>query len=63
MRKITAVIGVVLIGLGVYQAFVPQEVLSFGGLEVTAKEGITTETIIIIALGLLALFASFYRKK
>ncbi|MFD2827318.1 hypothetical protein ACFSYG_12615 [Leeuwenhoekiella polynyae] len=42
MRTITLVVGVVLIGLGIYQAFVPQKVVDFSGLSVSAKEGLST---------------------
>lgn len=63
IRIITAVVGLVLIGLGVFQMLVPQEVASFGGFEVHAKEGITTETLVLIIIGVVALIASFYKRK
>ena len=62
MRTITLVVGMVLIGLGLYQAFVPQKVVDFGGLSVTAKEGLTTEALVLIGIGVLALIASFYKR-
>lgn len=63
MRGITALVGIVLVGLGLYQALVPQQVLEVGPLEVNAKEGFSTESVIIIVLGIVALIASFYRPK
>ncbi len=63
MRIITIIVGLVLIALGLYQAFVPQKVVDFGPLEVSAKEGITVESLALIGLGILALGASIYKRK
>lgn len=49
--------GVVLIAFGLYQAFVPQTVVALGPLEVNANEGITNQTLGMIGIGVLALFA------
>ena len=62
MRTITLVVGVVLIALGIYQAFVPQTVVDFAGLSVSAKEGLTTESLLLIGIGVVALIASFYKR-
>ena len=62
MRTITLVVGVVLIALGIYQAFVPQKVVDFAGLSVSAKEGLTTESLLLIGIGVVALIASFYKR-
>ena len=63
MRTITVVVGLVLIALGMYEAFIPQKVVDFGSLEVSAKEGLTTESLLLIGLGVLALVASFFKRK
>jgi hypothetical protein len=57
------IVGIVLVGFGLYNAIVPQEVLNVGPLEVSAKEGMSTNTIVTIALGLVALFAGGYLKR
>lgn len=49
------VIGVALIIIGLYNAFVPQSVLELGPLEVNAKEGLSNQTLGMIGIGLLAL--------
>ena len=63
MRTITVVVGLVLIALGLYEAFIPQKVVDFGPLEVSAKEGLTTESLLLIGLGVLVLVASFLKRK
>ena len=60
---ILVIVGIVLIGFGIYNAFVPQEVVDMGPLEVSAKEGMSTNTIIMIALGVVAILAGGYLKK
>ncbi len=62
MRTITVIVGLVLISLGLYQAFVPQKVVDIAGLSVTAKEGLTTESLLLIGIGVVALIASFYKR-
>ncbi|WP_313114016.1 hypothetical protein [Aequorivita sediminis] len=49
------VIGVALIIIGLYNAFVPQSVLELGPLEVNAKEGMSNQTLGMIGIGVLAL--------
>ncbi|MCG2431498.1 hypothetical protein [Aequorivita xiaoshiensis] len=49
------VIGVALIIIGLYNAFVPQSVLELGPLEVNAKEGLSNQTLGMIGIGVLAL--------
>ncbi|NGX84650.1 hypothetical protein [Aequorivita sp. KMM 9714] len=49
------VIGVALIIIGLYNAFVPQSVLEIGPLEVNAKEGLSNQTLGMIGIGVLAL--------
>ena len=63
MRIITLVVGLVLIGLGLYQAFVPQEVLNLGPVEVNVKEGLTTESLVLIGLGVLAILVVILKRK
>ena len=57
------ILGIILVGYGLYNAIVPQEVLNLGPLEVTAKEGMSTNMLLVIALGIVALFAGAYLKK
>lgn len=49
------VIGLALIIIGLYNAFVPQSVLELGPLEVNAKEGLSNQTLGMIGIGVLAL--------
>ncbi len=51
------IVGVVLIVFGLYNAFVPQQVLDIGPLEVNAKEGLSNQTLGMIGIGVLALIA------
>lgn len=63
IRTITVIVGLVLIALGLYEAFVPQKVLDLGPLEVNAKEGLTTESLILIVIGIAALALAFLKRK
>ncbi|OAB79571.1 hypothetical protein [Cochleicola gelatinilyticus] len=62
LKLVLIIAGVVLIVLGLYNAFVPQEVLDIGPLEVSAKEGLSNQTLGMIGLGVLALVAGAYLK-
>lgn len=57
LKTVLIIVGIVLVVLGLYQAFVPQEVLDIGPLEVSAKEGLSNQTIAMIVLGVIALIA------
>jgi uncharacterized membrane protein YobD (UPF0266 family) len=57
LKIVLLIVGVVLIIFGLYNAFVPQQVLNIGPLEVNAKEGLTNQTLGMIGLGVLALIA------
>jgi len=57
LKTVLLIVGVLLIAVGLYNAFVPQEVLDIGPLEVNAKEGLSNQTLGMIGLGLLALIA------
>lgn len=63
LTTILIVVGLVLIAFGLYNAFVPQEVLDIGPLEVSAKEGMSNSTIAMIALGVIALLAGVFMRK
>jgi len=63
LRIVLVIVGIVLIGFGLYNAFVPQEVLDIGPLEVDAKEGLSNQTLAMIGLGVLALIAGAFLKK
>jgi hypothetical protein len=62
LRFVLIVVGIVLIGFGLYNAFVPQEVLNLGPLEVNAKEGMSNQTLALIGLGVLSLIAGAFLK-
>lgn len=57
LKVVLLIAGVVLIVFGLYNAFVPQQVLDIGPLEVNAKEGLTNQTLGMIGIGVLALIA------
>ncbi len=57
LKVVLLIVGVVLIAFGLYNAFVPQQVLDIGPLEVNAKEGLTNQTLGMIGIGVLALIA------
>jgi len=63
LKTILVIVGVVLIGFGLYNAFVPQEVLDVGPLEVSAKEGLSTNSIVLIVLGVIAVAGGAYLGK
>jgi len=62
LKIVLLIVGVVLIIFGLYNAFVPQEVLDIGPLEVNAKEGLTNQTLGMIGIGVLALIAGVLLK-
>ncbi len=57
LKIVLLIVGVILIVFGLYNAFVPQQVLDIGPLEVNAKEGLTNQTLGMIGIGVLALIA------
>jgi hypothetical protein len=57
LKIVLLIVGVILIVFGLYTAFVPQEVLDIGPLEVNAKEGLSNQTLGMIGIGVLALIA------
>lgn len=63
LKIVLVVVGLILVIAGLYQAFVPQEIVDIGPLEVDAKEGFTGQTIAMVALGVAALVAGAYLKK
>lgn len=63
LKSVLLAVGVVLIGFGLYNAFVPQEVLDVGPLEVSAKEGMSNQSLAMIGLGVLALIAGAFLKR
>jgi uncharacterized membrane protein YobD (UPF0266 family) len=57
LKIVLLIVGVVLIIFGLYNAFVPQQVLDIGPLEVNAKEGLSNQSLGMIGIGVLALLA------
>lgn len=62
LKIVLLITGIILIVLGLYNAFVPQEVVEIGPLNVSAKEGLTNQTLGMIGLGVLALLAGVFIK-
>jgi uncharacterized membrane protein YobD (UPF0266 family) len=62
LKLVLVIVGVVLIVFGLYNAFVPQEVVSIGAFEVSVEEGLTNQSIGMIGLGVLALLAAVFAK-
>ena len=62
LRTVLLIVGVLLICFGLYNAFVPQQVLDIGPLEVSAKEGLSNQTLGMIGLGVLALAGAVFVK-
>ncbi|WP_415375341.1 hypothetical protein [Patiriisocius sp. Uisw_017] len=63
LKIVLLIVGVVLIFLGIYQAFVPKEVLDIGRSEVTEKEGLNNQTLGMFGLGVVALVATAFLGK
>lgn len=63
LKLVLMVVGVVLVLVGLYNAFVPQTVLDIGPLEVNAKEGLSNQTLGMIGIGVFALIAGVLIKK
>lgn len=63
LKLVLVIVGLVLIAIGLYNAFVPQQVVDVGPLEVSAKEGLNGQTLAMIALGVLALIAGAFMPK
>lgn len=63
LKVVLMIVGVALVIFGLYNAFVPQTVLDLGPLEVTEKEGVTNQTLGMIAIGVLAIIAAAMIKK
>ncbi|MAT89811.1 MAG: hypothetical protein CMC35_03880 [Flavobacteriaceae bacterium] len=62
LKTVLVIVGLILVAIGLYNAFVPQQVVDIGPLEVSAKEGLSNQTIAMIALGVLALIAGAFMR-
>lgn len=62
IKTILMIIGVCLIGYGVYTSVVPETILSIGSLDVKAKDN-SNDSYITIGLGLATLIISFVRAR
>lgn len=56
IKSILIIVGVVLLGYGIYTLVVPETIISIGSLDVKAKDNNNNSSYITIGLGLLALF-------
>ncbi len=63
LKTVLMVVGVILIAYGLYSAFFAQTVVDAGPLQVKSKEGLNTQNIVLIALGVVALLGSVMSKK
>lgn len=63
LKLVLMIVGIILIVLGLYNAFVPQAVISVGPLEVNAKEGLSNQTLGMIGIGVFALIAGVLIKE
>lgn len=63
LKSVLVVVGVLLIGFGLYNAFFPQQVLDLGPLEVSAREGLSNQSLAMIGLGVLTLLAGAFMQK
>ena len=61
-KFVLLIVGIGLIAIALYNAFVPQEVLDVGPIEVNAKEGLSNQTLIMLALGVVALLGGVFLK-
>lgn len=57
LKTILIVVGVILIAVGLIQAFVPETVFKLGPIEVEEQEGLSTQTISFMVGGAIALIA------
>lgn len=55
LKTILIIVGIGLIALGLFQAFVPETVFKLGPLEVEEQEGLSNQTIVIMGLGVVSL--------
>ena len=62
LKFVLVIVGVGLLLVGLYNAFMPQEVLSIGSLELSLEQGLTNQSTGMIGLGALALSAAFFAK-
>jgi len=56
IKSILIIVGVILLGYGIYTLVVPETILSIGSLDVKAQDNNHNSSYITIGLGLLALF-------
>ena len=63
LKIVLLIAGVILIGMGLYQAFFPETVVSLGHLEVIKTEGLSSKTVGMIGIGVLALLGGSFIKQ
>ncbi|EDM43858.1 arginyl-tRNA synthetase [unidentified eubacterium SCB49] len=60
LKIILLIVGITLIGFGVYAAIVPDEVKDLNAIEATKNSGIANQIIGMIGLGVIALLAGAF---
>ena len=63
LKLILLVVGIILIASGLYNIFAPQELLTFGPIEVSSKEELDNQTLGMLGLGVLAILAAVFAKR
>ena len=63
LKTVLMVAGVILIAYGLYTAFVPTTLIDAGPLQVKGESGLTTKSITLIGLGVVALLGAVFSKK
>ncbi len=62
LKLVLLVVGMILVLVGLYNAFAPQELLEIGPLKMTAKEGLSNQILGMIGIGVLAILAAVFAK-
>jgi hypothetical protein len=62
LKLVLVIVGIVLIVFGLYNAFMPQEVLAIGTFVVSTEKDVTNQSLGMIGLGVLALLAAVLAK-
>lgn len=62
LKIVLILIGIALIVFGLYNAFIPQEIVSVGSVGANTKEGFSNQTLGMIGIGIFAFFAGMLIK-
>ncbi|MFT4848527.1 MAG: uncharacterized membrane protein YobD (UPF0266 family) [Sediminicola sp.] len=62
LKLVLVIVGIVLIVFGLYNTFMPQEVLTIGTFVVSIEKDVTNQSLGMIGIGVLALLAAVLAK-